>query len=108
MAFSEYLIEALAIAFAVSALLQLSGLRFVRALYERWEYPRNYHLFAGSVMLVTASFLVVPQTRVSGIVLAAAILFFVSVVLLSRRHYITAVPAVALLAALPAALATSV
>jgi hypothetical protein len=108
MAYSEYLVDALAITFAASALVQLSGLSFVRALYERWEYPRNYHLFAGSVTLITASFLAIPQTRVWGIVLAAAILFFISVVLLSRRHYVTAVPAVALLAALPAALVGTV
>ncbi len=58
---------------------------------------------AGVAQLFAALFLAIPQTRIWGSVLAAAILFVTVVGLLNRGKYLHAVPAIILLALVPAA-----
>jgi hypothetical protein len=94
-------------AFGLSAVLHLAGLRPLREVYERWEYRRNTHRVIGALNIITAIFLAVPQTRLWGVTLAAAILFGAVVTLLNHRHYLFAVPGMILLAALPPALLSS-
>jgi hypothetical protein len=94
-------------AFAVSAVVHLAGIKPLRELYARWEYRRNSHRVIGALNVVTALFLAVPETRLWGVALAAAILFGAVVALLNHRHYLFAVPGVILLAALPPALLSS-
>jgi hypothetical protein len=94
-------------AFGLSAILHLAGLRALKDMYERWDYRRNSHRVIGVLNAITAAFLAIPQTRLWGVALAAAILFGAVVALLNRRQYLYAIPGMLLLAALPSAFISS-
>jgi hypothetical protein len=96
--------QSLSVLFAVMAVLHLSALRPVAALYRRWQYARGFHYVAGSLQALTALFLWVEQTRIWGGILAAGLLFFTVVALVGRRHYLYAVPAMLAMAALAPAM----
>jgi hypothetical protein len=80
-----YVVSAL---FLLAGTLNLSGVRAVRAVYRFWHYRRSFHRTIGVLELVTALFLIVPQLRVWGLVLAAPITFFSVVTLLNHRQYL--------------------
>ncbi len=85
--------------FALSGLVQLAGPRFVRDAYARWEYPSGYYRITGTLELLAATLLAVPETRVRGAILAGIIMFGAVVTLLHHREYLHAVPAMALFVA---------
>jgi hypothetical protein len=104
MSISDFVAWSLAVILALTGLVQLAGLRFVRQAYENWEYPRGIHRVAGSLEIVAAAFLVMSPTRVWGVALAGMILFVAVVTLLSHRQYLAALPGMIMMAALVPAL----
>ena len=96
----------LAAIFTVIGLVQLTGPRFVRDAYRRWDYPKAVRVVTGLLDLAAAVMLAQPFLRGWGITLAALLTFGSVVTLLNHRHYGCAAMAVLLLIALiPASLA---
>ena len=93
-AFTEALI------FAAAGVVNLSGMRWARRVYDRWDISAAIFRTLGVVELAVAMFLFSPETRLLGIVIAAPIIFGSVVMLLEHRHYIYAMPAMALMALL--------
>ena len=101
-------VDVVSAAFALAGLVSLSGSTHLRAVYRLWHYPRNFYRIVGSIELMAALFLVVPETRVWGIAAGGMIALITAVTLLHRRKYIGSLPAVLLLVSLvPASLAHS-
>ena len=91
--------------FFSSGVAHIAGAQWLRAGYRRWHFARSFSHVAGVTQLLAASFLIAPQTRVWGGVLAAAILFGAVVSLLNHGKYLYAVPAILVMAAIVPALA---
>jgi len=86
--------------FAAAAIVNLTGMRWARLAYERWDIPAGVYRTLGVIELAAAVFLIAPETRLWGIVIAAPIIFGSVVILLENRHYFYAMPVVALMALL--------
>ena len=86
--------------FGIAAAVHLLGFRFVRQAYERWHYPRGFREVTGTLLLLAALFLGVPETRYWGIAIAAFVMFLSATTLLHHRQYTFAAPIIALLFAL--------
>ena len=96
----------LAALFAVFGVVQLSGPRFLRDAYARWDYSQAVRVITGVLDIVAAAMLIDPELRGWGIVLAALLTFGSVVTLLNHRHYAAAAAAILMMVALvPAALA---
>jgi hypothetical protein len=80
-----YVVSAL---FLLAGVLNLSGIKAVRAAYRLWHYRRSFHRTVGVLELATALFLIVPQLRIWGVMLAVPITFFSVVTLLNHRQYL--------------------
>ena len=65
----------LAALFAVIGVVQLSGPRFLRDAYARWDYSQAVRVVTGVLDIVAASMLIDPGLRGWGIVLAAVLTF---------------------------------
>jgi DoxX-like family len=90
--------------FATVGAMNLAGIRAARQMYERWNVPTVTYRIIGVIDLIAAVFLVEPDTRAWGILLAASIAFGSAVLLIS--HYACAVvPTLVLVALVPAMLA---
>ena len=76
--------------FAVAGLVNLAAFGAVRETYLRWDIPAHAYRTIGLIELVAAAFLVQPDFRVWGIVLAAPIAFGAVVMLLDHRRYVYA------------------
>ncbi len=101
-------IDVLVFVYLIAGSANLIGGSFVRRLFNRWHYPGQFHRVVGTLELLSAAFLVFPQTRIVGLVMAGIISFFSVVTLLNHRQYGWSVPAMFLFAAIaPAALAQS-
>jgi hypothetical protein len=93
----------LAALFGAGGVLHIVGLR---DLYARWRYPRNFHRVTGTLMLLSAAFLAIGETRIWGVALGALVTFTATVTLLNHRQYLFAAWGMVVLAALaPATLA---
>jgi hypothetical protein len=86
--------------FAAAGVVNLSGMRWARRVYDRWDISAAIYRTLGVVELVAAVLLVSPETRLLGVVIAAPIIFGSVVMLLEHRHYLYAMPAMALMALL--------
>jgi len=86
--------------FLLAGLVNLSGSPVVRAAYRAWDYPTNFYRVVGSIELIVALFLALPQTRIWGVILGGFIAFFSVVTLLKHHLYAWSVPVMLLLAAL--------
>jgi hypothetical protein len=96
----------LATVFAVNAMIDLAGFRYIRALFRQWRYPRQFYRVIGILQLFTALFLAVPHLRVWGVLLAGMLTFFWVVTLLNHRQWSWAVGGILMMMALvPASLA---
>ncbi len=96
----------LTIIFLISAVVQLPGPAFVRRAYERWDYPPKFYRVTGSIELLIALFLTVPQTRIWGVMLAVLVIFVAEITLLKNEQYMwSAIGFIMMLALVPAALA---
>ena len=96
---------------ALSAVFAAAGAAYLLApwllgkIQNRWSRAHASGRVIGILDLLAAIFLIVPQTRIWGVFLGASILFWAAVMLLGHRRYVLAAPAIAMLAALPLALA---
>jgi hypothetical protein len=70
------LANGLAANFAVAAIMDLAGSRYVQARFRQWRYPRQFYRVMGVLQLITAIFLAMPQLRIWGIILAGLLTFF--------------------------------
>src|SRR5580658_8005044 len=96
----------LAMIFALTALIDLAGYRYIRARFRQWRYPRQFYRVMGVLQLFTSLFLATPQLRIWGIILAGLITFFWVVTLLNHRQWSWAVAGMLMMMALvPASLA---
>jgi len=92
--------------FGAIGVTQLSGPRFLRAAYERWDYSHYLRVVTGFLDLAVSVMLLNPQERGWGITLGALLIFGSVVTLLNHRHYAAAGAAMLMmLAMVPAALA---
>lgn len=96
---SEATAQVLAVLLAIAGSVQVLGIGVVRRACSRWGYPGLYKT-TGALELLAAVLLAIPQTRLAGILLAAAVNFSVVVLLLKSRAWIVALPGVAVAAAL--------
>jgi hypothetical protein len=94
--------------FAIAGIVNLSGSAHVRAAYRLWRYPPHFYRVIGVMELMTALFLMLPQTRIWGVAASGFVIFGSIVTLLNHRQYLWSLPAMLLLVALvPASLAPS-
>jgi hypothetical protein len=87
----------LAALFGVGGVVHIFALR---GLYTRWRYPRNFHAVTGTLLLLSAIFLAIGETRIWGVALAALVTFTGTVTFLNHRQYVYAVWGMVVLAAL--------
>jgi hypothetical protein len=95
----------LATLFGLAGVLHLAAPRFLRSAYRRWHFAPGFYYVVGIAQSLAALFLIVPQTRIWGGILAAMILFVAVVSLLNHRKYLYAVPAILIMIALAPAMA---
>jgi hypothetical protein len=103
--FADLTAGLLAALFTFAGLLHVAPLPIIRDGYRRWQYGRGFHYVAGIAQLFAALFLAIPETRIWGGILAAAILFVAVTSLLNHRRYLYAVPAILLMVAIAPAMA---
>jgi hypothetical protein len=101
-------VEVLSGLFCIAGVINLSSAPYVQAAYRFWHYPRHFNHVVGALELTAALFLILPQTRIWGVVASGLIIFGSIVTLLNHRQYLWSLPALLLLAALvPASMAHS-
>ena len=98
--------DGLAAIYAIAAIIDLAGYRYIRARFRQWRHPRQFYQVTGVLQLITAIFLAIPQLRIWGIPLAGLITFVWIVTLLNHRQWSWAAAGMLLMMALvPASLA---
>ena len=91
------LVAALTAVFLVAATINLSGWGTVKADFARWGFPAGFNLVCGGLELVGAALLVLPPTRLWGLVLLGAIMAGALFTLLRNREPLSHLaPAVAI------------
>jgi hypothetical protein len=96
----------LAAIYAITAIIDLTGYRYIRAWFRLWQHPRQFYRVMGVLQLITSIFLATPQLRIWGIPLAGLITFVWVVTLLNHRQWSWAAAGMLLMMALvPASLA---
>ena len=102
---ASIILDLLILLFGASALCHLFGLDAVTWSNDRPTFPHHFYRVAGTVELLTALFLVLPQTRVWGVALGYMVTISAVVMLLNRSRYAWSAAHIAVLVALgPAAL----
>jgi DoxX-like family len=105
---AQVAVDVLSAIFALAGLVNLSGSTRLRVVHRLWHYPHNFYRIVGLAQLMAALFLIVPETRIWGIVAGGTIIFVVTVTLLHHRQYLWSLPVMLLLVSLvPASLARS-
>jgi len=101
------LASTLIVIFAITAVIDLAGSRYIRARFRHWRYPPQFYRVMGMLQLFTSLFLAMPQLRIWGIILAGLITFFWVVTLLNHRQWSWAAAGMLMMMALvPASLTT--
>ena len=96
----------LAAIFAIAAVIDLAGARYISVRFRQWRYPRQFYRVMGMLQLLTSLFLAMPQLRIWGIILAGLITFLWVVTLLNHRQWSWAAAGMLMMMALvPASLA---
>jgi hypothetical protein len=96
----------LAAVFASLATVRIVGLTLRQTSHGDSEQVRWPGFLGGVLRAIAALFLVLPQTRVWGGLLAASIAFFMVVEQLEGQHYSRALPGILVMIAIPLALAS--
>jgi hypothetical protein len=100
------LAAALAVIFAGTAAIELTGSQYIRTHFRRWRHPRRFYRVMGVLQLLAALFLAMPQLRLLGIILAGFVVFLWTVTLLNHRQWSWAAAGMLMMLALvPASLA---
>jgi hypothetical protein len=103
---AQVAVDMLSAIFALAGLIHLSGSVHFRAIYRLWHYPHHFYRVVGAAEVMAALFLIVPETRIWGIVAGGTISLIATVTLLHHRQYLWSLPAMLLLVSLiPASLA---
>jgi uncharacterized membrane protein YphA (DoxX/SURF4 family) len=84
--FESILALIVAALFAVAGVVNLAGRGAVKSDFARWGYPAWLRLVCGALELLSAILLLGPQTRILGLMLAAAIMIAVLFTLLRHRE----------------------
>jgi hypothetical protein len=84
----------------LAGFVNLSSFRAIRAVYADWDVPEIFYRTVGMLQILAAVFLISPDMRVYGSLIAAPILFGSVVMLLNHRHYAVAAPVTAMMASL--------
>jgi hypothetical protein len=96
----------LAAIFAVAAIIDLVGSRYMHARLHRRRHPSQFYRTTGALKLFTALFLATPELRIWGVILAGLITFFWVVTLLNHRQWRWAsIGILVMMALVPASLA---
>jgi hypothetical protein len=93
-------------ALTLAGFVNLAGFRRVREVYADWDIPEIFYHSVGLLQILAAAFLVSPEMRVYGIVIAAPIMFGAVVMLLNHERYAQAAPVAAMMASLVVAILT--
>jgi hypothetical protein len=93
--------------FAGLGILHIVAPRRLVNTYRKLGYPAGYPVFLGVLNIGVAVLLSYPERRMLGVAIAAMMLFAVNAVLLSQRHYVSALAGTALMLALPFAAASA-
>jgi uncharacterized membrane protein YphA (DoxX/SURF4 family) len=102
------LVAALTAVFLVAGTINLSGRGTVKADFARWGFPAGFNLVCGGLELVGAALLVLPPTRLWGLMLLGAIMAGAIFSLLRNRDPLSHLtPAFAIAVLLLAAIALS-
>jgi uncharacterized membrane protein YphA (DoxX/SURF4 family) len=102
------LVAALTAVFLVAGTINLSGRGTVKADFERWGFPAGFNLVCGGLELVGAALLVLPPTRLWGLMLLGAIMAGAIFSLLRNRDPLShLIPAFTIAVLLLAAIALS-
>jgi len=88
----------LAFAFFGAGLFNAIGGAAVRAEFVRWGYPAWWNLVTAALEALAAALIVLPQTRIWGLALAAMVIIAAIATVVWRREYKHLPPAVALIA----------
>jgi len=86
-----------------AGLVNLVGFPRLHEIYAEYDIPAGFYRTIGIAEIFAALFLVTPELRVWGILLAAPIMFVSVVILLDHRQYRYAAPIVIMMAGLVAA-----
>jgi hypothetical protein len=86
----------------------LSSFRAIRAVYADWDIPEIFYRAVGMLQILAAVFLISPDMRIYGSLIAAPILFGSVVLLLNHRHYAVAAPVMAMMASVVLVAALSI
>jgi len=100
-----WIADALALLFAMAAVLHVIAPGFLLRAYRQWGYGHGFNFAVGIVLALTSLFLAIPETRAWGGILGAMVLFFTVTSLLNREKYLYAAPAILLMIALAPAMA---
>ena len=84
----------------VAGLLNMSGVRRLREIYAEWDIPEMFYHAVGLLQILAAVFLISPDMRVYGILIAGPIMFGAVVMLLNHERYALAAPVAAMMAVL--------
>ena len=104
--FARIALYAVIAIFSLTGLLNLGGEGHLTAVYRLWRYPHHFNRIVGLAELLTALFLILPETRVWGIAAAGIMAFITVITLLHHRLYAWSLPVMLLLISLvPASLA---
>jgi uncharacterized membrane protein YphA (DoxX/SURF4 family) len=102
------LVVVLTAVFLVAGAINLSGRGTVKADFARWGFPAGFHLFCGGLELVGAALLLLPSTRLWGLMLLGVIMAGAVLSLLRNREpFSHLAPALAIAVLLIAATALS-
>jgi presenilin-like A22 family membrane protease len=83
----QLLADVLAVIFVIAAIIDVTGLPFISARFRQRRYSRQVYRVVGLLQLFTALFLVVPQLRIWGIIVASLIASFRIVIVLYYRQW---------------------
>lgn len=96
---------AVAFVMAAGGGVNLAGPAGIRAAYARWGYPAGFRFVTAMLEALSATLVLIEETRPWGLMLAAAIMFAAIATLVRAREYLHALPAIAICVAAVIALA---
>jgi hypothetical protein len=84
----------------IAGVLNMSGPRRLREVYAEWDIPEIFYHAVGLLQILAAVFLISPDMRMYGILIAGPIMFGAVVMLLNHERYALAAPVAAMMAVL--------
>jgi hypothetical protein len=85
---------------SAAGLLNMVGPRRLREIYAEWDIPEIFYHSLGLLQILAAVFLISPDMRMYGILIAGPIMFGAVVMLLNHERYALAAPVAVMMAVL--------